>query len=273
MIGTTISHYRILEKLGEGGMGEVYLGEDIRLGHRVAIKKLPRQLAAHRESRERFLREARAVAQLKHPYVVALHEFDEVDGEFFLITEFAPGGSLRERIGAGDVPLDLALRWAIQSAEGLAAAHARGVVHRDIKPDNLLLDEDGNLKIADFGLARLEDETRLTLPGSLVGTLAYMAPEQIETGEVDERSDLFALGTCLYELFTGSRPFEADTRAGITHAILHGEPVSASERRADLPMPVSGLLERLLRKTPGDRPESARSVARSLRKIAEARDR
>jgi tetratricopeptide (TPR) repeat protein len=266
VLGKTVSHYRITARLGSGGMGEVWLAEDIRLGHEVAIKRLPAALAGDRRARQRFMREARAVASMRHPYVVALNEFDEIDGEFYLITEYAPGGSLRERIADSPGGLDpgTAVRWGIQAAEGLAAAHAQDILHRDIKPDNLLLSVDDDLKIADFGLATLADTTRMTQDGALIGTLAYMAPEQRSGQDTSERTDLYALGLTLYEMLTGRRPHPDAAASGDWTA------ASFPGRNPDLPAELATLLDELLSADPSARPRSASEVARRLREIAGA---
>ncbi len=274
MIGQTVSHYRIRSRLGQGGMGEVYLAEDVRLGHEVAIKKLPRHLTDDADHRRRFEREAKAVANLRHPYIVPLYEFDEIEGELFLITEYLPGGSLREvvRENPNGVPVENVLRWGVQTAEGLAEAHARGILHRDIKPDNLLLTEKGDLRIADFGLAHLEYETQLTQTGTVMGTLGYMAPEQVNGEKAGASADLFALGATLYELLTGSSAFRGDNRAAVMHAILTRDPAPASESRSEIPAELSALVQQLLQKDANQRPQSAEEVAQRLREIADACD-
>lgn len=270
MIGQTISHYRIVSKLGQGGMGEVWLAEDTRLGHQVAIKKLPAQLAQHAELRRRFEREARAVASLRHPYIVPLYEYDEVDGGLFLVTEYLSGGSLREqvRVHPAGVPLELALRWGIQAAEGLAEAHDHGILHRDLKPDNFLLSDKGELRIADFGLAHFEEETRVTQTGAVLGTLGYMSPEQVRGQQITAQADMFALGATLYEILTGKSPFTGNNQAATLHAILNDDPVSISSLRSEVPTPLSQLVSRMLAKDPSQRPVNADAVAETLRDIA-----
>lgn len=274
MIGKTFSHYRILSRLGEGGMGEVWLAEDVRLGHKVAIKKLPRHLASDRQLRKRFEHEARAVAHLRHPYVVPLYEYNENEGELFLVTEYLSRGSIRDVLRDNARPLDVGtvLRWGIQAAEGLAEAHQRGILHRDIKPDNLLLTEDGDLRIADFGLARLEGATRLTQTGTSMGTLGYMAPEQVEGEDADHRADLFALGATLYEMLAGRPAFHGETRAALVRSILDSDPEPLTAIRTDVPDALSSLVQTLTEKSPAKRMDSAKDVANSLRSIANVLD-
>jgi serine/threonine protein kinase len=255
-------------------MGEVYLAEDIRLGHQVAIKKLPRHLTSDQAHRLRFEREARAVAKLRHPYIVPLYEYDEVDGELYLVTEYLPGGSLRDvlRENCGPLPFESVLRWGVQAAEGLAEAHAEGILHRDIKPDNLLLSEKGDLRIADFGLAHLDTETRITQTGAVMGTLGYLSPEQVRGEQAGQSSDLFALGATLYELLTGKPAFTGDNHAALMHAILSREPQSPASLNPAMPDEMSELVTELLDKNPDRRPRSAEELARRLRAVADRCD-
>jgi serine/threonine protein kinase len=193
MIGRTISHYRILQKLGAGGMGEVYLAVDTSLDRKVAIKFLPAAWVANPAVRERFQREARAAAALDHPNIITVHEVSEHDGHPFIVMAYVEGQPLSTAIATG-LAVDKVLDYASQIADGLAAAHAAGVIHRDIKPDNILIDAQGRVKILDFGLAKLGDVTRLTNESSTLGTVYYMSPEQLGTSDVDHRSDLFSVG-------------------------------------------------------------------------------
>jgi eukaryotic-like serine/threonine-protein kinase len=204
--GRTISHYRILDKLGEGGMGVVYRAEDIRLGRHVALKLLPRSVSAGAEERRRLLNEARAAAAISHPNVAHIYEISDETEEPFIAMELIEGTVLRERIGS--LTIEESVRIAIGIAEGLAEAHRNGIIHRDIKPENIMLRASGVPVVMDFGVARLEAAAHLTLTGTTRGTAAYMAPEQIQEGEVDARSDIFSLGVMLYEMIAGVRPFK-----------------------------------------------------------------
>ena len=208
IIGSTISHYKITEKLGEGGMGVVYKAEDTTLERAVALKFLADHLLNDDEAKERFLREAKAAAALHHPNICPVYEIAEADGKTFIAMAFLEGDSLEERITQGPLSLKDALDIARQTAEGLQAAHDKGVFHRDIKPANILISPEGRPTIMDFGLARLTEASRLTKVDTAMGTVAYMSPEQAQGMEVDSRSDLWSLGCVLYEMVSGQRPFQ-----------------------------------------------------------------
>ncbi|HSC78291.1 MAG TPA: serine/threonine-protein kinase, partial [Candidatus Acidoferrales bacterium] len=234
MIGQTLGHYRILEKLGQGGMGVVYLAEDTQLGRRVALKFLPEEYAGQRERLERFLSEARLASSINHPNIVSIYELGEQDGRPFIAMEYVPGHSLRAGLQSGRLPLKKLLELAIPVAEALGRAHKAGVTHRDIKPENLLVSEDGYIKVADFGLAKLKpsysSETATltgqfsTDAGKVVGTAAYMSPEQLQGEAVDGRSDVFSFGIVLYEMATGKSPFLRNSAAGTSAAIMRDSP-------------------------------------------------
>jgi predicted Ser/Thr protein kinase len=215
MIGQTVSHYRILEKLGEGGMGVVYLAEDTRLGRRVALKSLPASVANAPELRQRLRREARAAATISHPGVAVVYALEEIDEHLFIASEYVSGETLRSAIARG--PIDAARVAAIASemASALTAAHDAGVIHRDLKPENVLIKTDGSIKIVDFGIAQIEgpEATRLTRAGAMLGTPAYMAPEQLLGGHVDGRADIYAFGIVLGEMLTGRHPLRTDGAA------------------------------------------------------------
>jgi len=224
MIGRTISHYEILEKLGEGGMGVVYKARDTKLGREVAIKFLPPHMSADKEARKRFIQEAKSASAIDHNHICTIYEIDETDdGSTFIVMAFYEGETLRERIDRGGIAIDEALEIISQAAAGLAKAHGKGIVHRDIKPQNILLTRDGEVKIIDFGLAKLAGRTRLTREGSTLGTAAYMSPEQARGEEVDHRSDIFSLGAILYEMLVGRSPFIGEHEAAMLYEIVHEE--------------------------------------------------
>src|SRR5688572_6361206 len=248
MIGQTISHYRILSKLGEGGMGIVYKAEDSKLRRTVALKFLPSYTT---ENRERFLREAQAAASLNHPSICTIHEIDEEHG--FLSMEFIEGLSVKEKIEIRPLPLEEALNIAMQACTGLQAAHDRGIVHRDIKPANLMLTAQGQVKIMDFGLAQVGDSTRITKTGTSLGTPAYMSPEQAKGDAVDRRTDIWSLGVVLYEMIVGRLPFRGETEQAVSYGIVHAEPEPVTALRTGLPKELDRVLAKALRKNPSER--------------------
>ncbi len=255
--GRQISAYRVISKLGAGGMGEVYLAEDTRLGRRVALKVLPRELADDPARKARLIHEARAASALNHPNIVTLHDIGSEGGIDFLVMEYLAGKPLTELIPRRGMPVKEALRYAVQIADALASAHATGIVHRDLKPGNVMVTEEGLAKVLDFGLAKkfvvgpeAETETKLTTEGALVGTLSYMSPEQAEGKPVDARSDIFSFGALLYEMVTGRRPFERDSNLSTLAAILHEEPKPVHEVAPHVPAELEQIIARCLRKDP-----------------------
>ena len=246
MIGRTLLHYEIESKLGEGGMGAVYKARDTRLGRDVALKFLPRQLAAGSVFRARFEVEARAAAALNHPNVAAIHAIEECDGEPFLVLEYVAGSSLRERIAQGPVPLDQALHFTRQIASGLQAAHDRGIVHRDIKSSNLMVTPDGTVKILDFGLARIGAGTDLTETRATLGTISAMSPEQVRGEPADARSDIWSLGVVLYEMLAGHAPFRGEHDQAVLYAIANTEPPPPSSLRNGIPAAVERLVHKAM---------------------------
>ena len=267
MIGKTISHYKITEKLGAGGMGTVYKAEDTRLDRFVALKFLPPHLSQDEESKQRFIHEAKAASALNHPNIATIYEIDEADGQMFIAMEYIEGKSLQEIVGANDrspLPIELALDYAIQIAEGLAKAHAKGIIHRDIKPANILVSKDGLVKIVDFGLAKLAGRTMLTKEDTTLGTVAYMSPEQTQGAEVDHRTDIWALGVILYEMLSGQLPFRGDYDQAIIYSILNEAPEALSELRPDIPEELIHLVEKALAKEPDERYDSAPTLLKDL---------
>ncbi len=247
MLGKTVSHYRILEKLGQGGMGEVYLAEDTRLGRKVALKFLAPELARDHESLVRFRNEARAAAELSHPNIATLHDIGETDGEPFLVLEYLKGQSLRDRIAQGPLSIDDVIHIGKALAAGLTEAHAHGIVHRDIKSANVMLTRKGGVKILDFGLARREDATQITRSGTTPGTVAYMSPEQIRGEAADQRSDIWSMGVVLYECLTGRPPFFGEGGA-VTHQILSADVTPPTALRTGVPLELERAVLRCLEK-------------------------
>lgn len=277
MIGRTLDHYRILDCLGTGGMGDVWLAEDTRLHRRVALKMLRKELAESPEKRARFEREAKAVAALAHPAIVTLHAVEEIDGERFLAMEYLEGRTLDQLVGPGGLPVPEILRIGQAVADALAAAHARGILHRDLKPSNVMVGADGRVKVLDFGLAKLlrgdgmlgeGHETVLTREGEVLGTLHYSSPEQLQLKPIDPRSDLYSLGALLFELATGDVPFRADSTAQVVTEILCDLPRRIDELDRRLPPELADLVASCLEKDPARRPESAVLVRDRLAEVA-----
>ncbi len=265
MIGRTISHYRILAKLGEGGMGVVYRAEDLRLKRTVALKFLPREETRDPEAKARFVREAEAASALDHPGICTVHAIEETeDGQLFIAMACYEGETLRQRIARGPLPVAEALDVARQVAQGLARAHERGIVHRDIKPANLFLTSDGLVKILDFGLAKLARETRLTRTGTTLGTVAYMSPEQARGGDVDPATDVWSLGAVLHEMLAGEPPFRGDRNEAVIYSILSLDPPPLSELRPGLPPRLEELVERCLEKEPQRRHAGAAELLAAI---------
>src|SRR3989304_3265945 len=232
MIGSTISHYKILEKLGEGGMGVVHKAQDTKLNRTVALKFLPEHISASESDAARFMLEAQAAASLNHPNICTIHGIEEADGQHFIVMEFVDGQTLQGK--KSSLSIKQALDIGIQIAEGLAAAHEKGIVHRDIKPENIMIRKDGIAQVMDFGLAKLRGASRLTKEGSTVGTAGYMSPEQVQGQETDHRSDIFSLGVLLFEMLAGQPPFNGGHETAIAYEIVNVDAQPPSSIRPDI---------------------------------------
>ena len=253
MIGETISHYKILEKIGEGGMGVVYKAEDTKLKRIVALKFLPSNALGTEEEKARFIREAQAAASLNHPNIATIYEIDEVEGEIFIAMEYIDGQTLKEKINSGPLKIKEAVKIACQVADGLNAAHEKGITHRDIKSANVMLTEKGQAKIMDFGLAKMSARSGLTKAGTTLGTIAYMSPEQSRGETVDHRSDIWSLGVVLYEMVSGQLPFRGEYETAMVYSILNVEPEPLTALRTGVPIALDGIAAKALAKEPDAR--------------------
>ena len=278
MIGSTLGHYKMIEKLGSGGMGDVYRAHDTKLGRDVALKVLPSEAADDLKRRKRFEREARAIASLKHPNIVTIYSVEEVDGTHFLTMELVEGATLSALIPKDGMPLERFLEYSVSMADGMSRAHEQGITHRDLKPANVMLDADGRIKILDFGLAKLlqrdtdlhAEKTQMdgeTAEGVVMGTVAYMSPEQAQGEALDHRSDIFSLGVLFYEMITGSRPFDGDNKISTISSILRDEPPPVHEVKAALPRHLARIVKRCLAKQPTRRYQTAIDLRNDLEEL------
>jgi serine/threonine protein kinase/dienelactone hydrolase len=281
MIGRTISHYQVLEKLGAGGMGEVFLAEDTSLHRKVALKFLPPQMQRDESARKRFLREAHSAAALDHPFICSIHAVSESEGKDFIVMEYVDGETLRDKLAKEPLPLKEALQIAVEVSEALEAAHGKGIVHRDIKPANIMLTQTGHAKVMDFGLAKQlipsggiesqeETLTALTRTGTTLGTLAYMSPEQLRGETVDARSDIFSFGVVLYEMLAAVHPFRKKTGMDTASAILTSSPPALDQLRPDVSPDLKRIVTQALEKDPESRYSSAQELHRDLRKYQQS---
>ncbi|MGB8320187.1 MAG: protein kinase, partial [Ignavibacteriaceae bacterium] len=268
MIGENISHYRILEKLGEGGMGIIYKAEDLKLKRTVALKVLPESFTKHEESKRRFINEAQAASSLQHNNICTIHEIDETDdGQLFIAMDYYEGETLKNKICRELLSIDEIINITTQIAEGLNKAHEKGIIHRDIKPANIFITKDGTVKILDFGLAKKIDQTQFTKTGMKFGTTDYMSPEQIKGEKIDLRTDIWSLGIILYEMLTGQQPFKADYEQAVVYLILNQEPEDARKFREDIPDRLLDILEKLIAEDREDRYEVLGLMIDDLRDV------
>jgi len=271
MIGKTVSNYRILEQLGAGGMGVVYKAEDVKLGRTVALKFLPPHLSASNDTKQRFIREAKAASTLDHTNICTIHEINETDkGELYIVMAHYDGQSLAERLESGKLAIDEAADIALQLARALEHAHDAGIVHRDLKPGNIMITEQGQVKLLDFGLAKLASATQLTQEGTTLGTIGYMSPEQVTDETMDHRTDLWSFGVVLFEMLAGRRPFVAEMEPALLYSIVHEDPPQVAELRPDVPPYLAELVMVCLQKEVDDRVASAGDICDMLSGLSSA---
>ena len=270
MIGKTISHYKILKKIGQGGMGIVYKAQDLKLDRFVALKFLPPQIGLDEKKKRRFIHEAKAASALDHHNICNIHEIDETeDGQMFIVMAYYEGDTLKKMIDDGPLKLEEALDIVLQVSEGLLKAHMQGIVHRDLKPANIMIIKDSIVKICDFGLAKLSGQTQLTREGSVLGTVAYMSPEQTRGHEVDSRTDIWSLGVVFYEMITGQLPFRGDYEQAVMYSIMNEDPERVTGLRTDLPFEVEQIINKALEKNPAERYQELDEITVDIKNLTE----
>ena len=268
MVGQTISHYKILDILGSGGMGIVYKAEDIKLHRTVALKFLPIELTSDETAKNRFIREAQSASSLQHNNICTIHEIDETeDGQFFIAMDYYEGETLKNKIKRESISLDEIIKITTQIAEGLNKAHENGIIHRDIKSANIFITKDGTVKILDFGLAKRVDRSQFTTMGVKLGTTDYMSPEQIKGEDIDHRTDIWSLGVLLYEMLTGEPPFHADYDQTIVYLILNQNPEDVEKYRKDVPERMLNILKKTIARNKNDRYQDLAAMLEDLRKV------
>jgi serine/threonine protein kinase/Flp pilus assembly protein TadD len=271
MIGSKILHYKIVEKLGEGGMGVVYKAEDSKLRRDVAIKFLPNYITKSKEERIRFENEAQAAASLNHPNIATIHAIEEADNQIFIVMEYINGPELKEKMGAGEITLESSLSIIEQVASGLNAAHQKGIVHRDIKSSNIMLTKSGQVKIMDFGLAKVRGTSQITKIGTTIGTAAYMSPEQAQGEKADHRADIWAMGVIFYEMLTGQLPFKGEFEQAIIYSILNVEPELVTTLKPEIPAKLAQITKKMLSKNKDDRYQDVNSFLSDLKDYKSAK--
>jgi len=271
VIGKTISHYKIISKLGEGGMGVVYKAEDSKLKRIVALKFLSPQALRTEDEITRFVTEAQSAAALNHPNICTIHEIDETDGQSFIAMEWIDGQVLKDKIRSGPLDLDEAVDIAVQIGDGLGEAHERGIIHRDIKSSNIMLTPRGQAKLMDFGLAKIPDRAQLTKTGTTIGTTAYMSPEQARGGNVDHRSDIWSLGVVVFEMITGQLPFKGDHEQAVMYSVVNEEPTLLTSLRTGVPVELERIVSKCLAKDPDERYQTANDLLADLRHFQRTR--
>ncbi|OVE79854.1 hypothetical protein BVY01_01425 [bacterium I07] len=273
MINKVISHFKILEKLGEGGMGVVYKAHDTKLDRIVALKFLPSHITANETDKARFLQEAKAAAAISHANVCVIHEIQEHEGQQMIVMEYVEGVTLSEKIKSNPLELKTVIDYAMQIGEGLKAAHAKGIVHRDIKSSNIMVTDTNQIKVMDFGLAKLRGSTKLTKTTSTIGTLAYMSPEHLQNKEIDARTDIFSFGVVLYEMLTGELPFRGDYDSALMYSIVNDDPEPVGKFRSDVSSEIMHIMNKVLEKDPEDRYQSVKEMVIDLKRVKRDSDR